>query len=124
MKRVTPSSWLNFLSAPYKDAGIQQVWCAPWKLSTSGRGQSGRNCVTGRSANCFFQYAWCDSPTSPCSHLRCQTAKSAYWMDNSGNGDGWPCSNASQIAVSSFQNTLIDHPSDIMWCMLSKNTYS
>ena len=26
--------------------------------------------------------------TAPSSHLRCHTAKSAYWMGSSGRGDG------------------------------------
>ena len=64
------------------------------------------------------------SRTSPWSQLRCQTAKSAYWIGSSASGDGRPCEKASWSAESSRSSTPMDQPSETMWCRVRSRTCS
>ena len=97
---------------------------APRKVRSGGRGRSVATSRTETASSCFRQNARWPSSRSPCSHSRCQTAKSTYWIGGSPSGDGSPALKAAWSAVSSRRNTLRKKPSDTMWCMMSASTCS
>ncbi len=61
---------------------------APWAAE---RGRSVETVSSGGAPpSCSFQKPMCASSTSPLSHSRCHTAKSAYCTGSSGSGEGSP----------------------------------
>ncbi len=60
------------------------------------------------------------SSTSPRSHSRCQTAKSAYWTGSSGSGDGSPAGRPRRARRARARARRCDQPSETMWCMVTQ----
>ena len=79
---------------------------------TGGRGRSAGSSSTGAPASCCRQYASWPSSTSPASHRRCHTAKSAYCTASGGSGSGSPGPNASYSTPSSRRKIPADHSSN------------
>ena len=95
MKSEAPSPRDRLFRLAFSSGGKAMNRFAPQKLCTAGRGRSvGRSRAAGAPASARFQKSRSLSSGASRSHWRCQAAKSTYWIDGSGSGEGRPVRNA------------------------------
>ncbi len=124
MNIVAPCSLASSRSPAVTSADTLNPVTAPAAERIAGRGRSAGSSSTGTPASCSRQYASCPSSTSPDSHARCQTAKSAYCTRSGGSGSGSPRRNALYSADSSRRKMRPAHSSKTTWCIVSTRMWS
>src|SRR5215831_11674564 len=123
MNDVVPSSCRNAFNDALMLFKAEAARRAPRYDCSRGRGRSvGRSRTNGAPVKHSLQYARCFSIADPCMTDRCQTAKSAYWIGNTGKGDGIPWQKAEYRVSISANNTRLLAPSNAMWWVTNSST--
>src|SRR6202040_1477688 len=87
---VTPCLRLKERSSPVTDCVKNAISDAPENAELAGCGRSVGRFSGSTPAKWAFQYAVCFSSSSPCSHSRCHSAKSAYCTCKGAKGEEAP----------------------------------
>ena len=112
MNGVAPSRRLTVRKRSPRPAAKKCGRTLPRREATGGRGRSAGSASKGAApSRCRRQKASWISRFSPCSHSRCQAAKSAYWIGSSGSGAGRPARRAPWRMESSRIRMAVDQAS-------------